>query len=84
MMPEPTTVATSSPVPSASAASRRGQSKFCMSTLLLCSGDALDEIFGAVRLPVKQIAPTTRHKAGISIILKIRLTTPGHSGILRS
>src|SRR5450631_1922738 len=30
MMPEPTTVATSNAVPSASAASRRGKSKFCM------------------------------------------------------
>src|ERR1700732_3039474 len=45
MMPEPTTVATSNAVPSASAASRRGKSKFCMSALFLEGQTTGGEVF---------------------------------------
>src|SRR5882757_790236 len=45
MMPDPTTVATSKAVPSASATSRRGKSNFCMSALFLLGRTTRREVF---------------------------------------
>src|SRR5436305_12124633 len=45
MMPEPTTVATSSAVPSASATRRRGKSKFCINALSLLRRTTRRQVF---------------------------------------
>jgi len=54
MMPEPTTVATSNAVPSASATKRRGKSNFCISALSSGRRPTLDTTDIAQLCPERQ------------------------------